>query len=306
MRSSLVFGLSAAISGLLGDCELYARESEPVLILGERGTGKTELASHLHILSGRRGPFAPLSTREVPDGVAHSMLGGHRRGAFTGAVESSDGMIEGANHGTLFIDELADASAQLQAMLLYLLDRQSVRRLGEGKGRSVDVRVIAATNADLERLITLGSFRRDLLDRLDCLVLHVPPLRERKADILPLAQHFLAEFNSRETAITSDAEEKLLDYPWPANVRELSKACRYAAIHSRRAPSIGVEHLSLKIRNHRAVRSEPKDSQRLLALNTVAVCGGNKSEAARRLNVSRPTLYALMRGLDDARESPLV
>lgn len=302
MRPSLLFGSSVAIRDVLLRSELYAKTEEPILLLGEQGTGKTELANHIHTLSGRPGPFVGLSSVEVPDSLAHSVIGGHRRGAFTGAIQATDGVIESAAHGTLFIDELAEASPQFQTMLLHLLDRRAVRRLGEAGDRRFSARVIAATNADLSALIRAKEFRDDLRQRFGYFVLLLPPLRQRRADILPLARHFLAEFNKHETEIAPDAVRKLVLFPWPGNLRDLSNACRYASVHSLHGPRLTAAHLPVEIRDYVPPSTlSGREGKRRLARTVLDECGGNISEAARRLKMSRPTMYSLTK--DDGDES---
>ena len=190
----LVFGDSRATCALLDEARRLARVPDPLLILGEAGTGKTALARYVHELSGRTGPFVSESVAGIPRYLETATLRGHAKGAFTGALTDRIGLLEGANGGTLFLDEIADASRPLQHLLLRTVESATTRRVGEPRERPLDVRIIAATNADLARLAARGRFRRDLLQRFGYFVLRVPKLSERREDILPLAERFISDY----------------------------------------------------------------------------------------------------------------
>jgi DNA-binding NtrC family response regulator len=190
----LLFGRSALIRKVLDDAECFARVGDPILILGEPGTGKTVLARHIHDLSGRPGEFVTESAGNISPGMASAWLQGHRKGAYTSAHADGMGLFEAANRGTFFLDELGSASAELQVILLHLVEGAVVRRVGDVRSRQIDVRVIAATNADLRAEVSRGAFRRDLFDRFGYMVLDMPPLAARRDEISPLAEMFLSEF----------------------------------------------------------------------------------------------------------------
>ncbi len=274
-----------------------ARVRDPVLLLGPRGAGKTQLARRLHEASQRSGPFVRESAANFSDELAFSRLVGHVRGAFTDAREDAMGLIEAANRGTFFLDELAEATPRVQSLLLDVLERGTIRRVGETRDRPVDVRIVAATNADLNGLAGAGRFRADLLDRFGYFVLHVPPLKQRPDEILPLAEAFLLEM-ARELSlrgivtIDDEVQQLFLAAPWPGNVRELRSVCRYALAVA--APSVRIARIHLPA----AFLAAPRGS----AVGAVSrapgsvraalrAAGGNKAEAARQLQVSRTTLY---------------
>jgi NtrC-family two-component system response regulator AlgB len=212
-----------------------AASEAPVLLRGENGTGKTVLAHTLHAQSQRRnGPFVVVNCPTLSEELLTSELFGHAMGAFTGAVRDQPGRVEAAQSGTLFLDEIGEVSASLQAKLLRFLQDKQFERIGESKTRRADVRLIAATNRDLDADVKAGRFREDLLYRLNVLEVLVPPLRERSDDILHLARGFLVFFANalgRQTPeLSHAAEEVLFSYPWPGNVRELRNTMERALI----------------------------------------------------------------------------
>jgi len=206
-----------------------------VLITGENGTGKELLAHHLHLLSERaRSPFVPVNCGAIPRDLLESELFGHRKGAFTGAVTDNAGLFEEARGGTLFLDEVGDLPLGMQVKLLHALDTHQVRAVGDVKSRKVDLRIIAATNRNLEKDVSEGNFRQDLYFRLNVFRICLPPLRERQEDICLLARHFLkdsaARFNRPVRDFTPAALEVLMSHHWAGNVRELSNAIQRAVI----------------------------------------------------------------------------
>jgi len=197
-----------------------------ILITGESGTGKELIARAIHTLSHRAvNPFVPVNCGALPENLFESELFGHERGAFTGAVRTKPGLIEFANHGTFFFDEIGDLSLPLQVKLLRMLENKQIRRVGGQKEHAIDVRIIAATNKDIVTAVHDEKFREDLFYRLNTIQIEIPPLRDRVEDILPLANYFMNELAAKNdkivTHFSSDAEELLKSYSWPGNVREL-------------------------------------------------------------------------------------
>jgi len=278
---------------------------QPVLITGESGTGKELVARALHARSGR-GAFVAVNCGAIPENLLESELFGHERGAFTGADRAKEGLIEAADGGSLFLDEIGELPLALQPKLLHALEHADVRRVGATQPRAVDVRFILATNRDLEAEVESGRFREDLFWRLNVIHLHVPPLRERPADIPLLAEHFL-EAARREAAgagvpeaIAAPAMALLTAYPWPGNVRELRNAIHSAAAMSS-ARELRAEDLPPRIRSGGEAASlvagasqqqlSLHELERLYVLEILRQSGGNKSRAADTLGLDRKTLY---------------
>src|SRR3984885_11128190 len=220
---ALVFA-DPASRHLLSYIEKLAPSEAPVLISGETGTGKELVARHIHQLSGRTGPFLAVNCGAISDHLAESELFGHEAGSFTGAVGRREGWFEAANGGTLFLDEIGDLPLPMQVKLLRVLQEREVVRIGSRKPVAVDVRLVAATNADLDHAASVGRFRSDLLYRLNIAQARVPPLRERPDDVLPLARHFLQKHSRRAgfatPELTPPAVEALLRHTWLGNIRE--------------------------------------------------------------------------------------
>ncbi|WP_437963025.1 sigma-54 dependent transcriptional regulator (plasmid) [Sorangium sp. So ce119] len=206
-----------------------------LLVTGETGTGKELVARHIHALSHRRGrPFVAVNCGAWSESLVESELFGHEKGAFTGATTAKAGWFEAADGGTLFLDEIGDLSLPLQVKLLRVLQEREVVRLGSRQPIPIDVRLIAATNVDLEEAVTARKFREDLFYRLNVATLALPPLRERPGDILPLARYFLDLYAHRlgsgPAALTAEAAARLLEHPWPGNIRELENAMHHALL----------------------------------------------------------------------------
>ncbi len=226
-----------------------ARTDSSVLILGESGVGKELVAERIHLMSERRdGPFVRVNCAALPEGLLESELFGHVKGAFTDAVQARKGRFELADKGTIFLDEIGDLPLKLQAKLLRVLQQRSFERVGSSDSISVNVRIIAATNRDIEALVEAGDFRSDLYYRLNVLPIVVPPLRQRKEDIAALAEFFLKRFsretNKRFEGFDDRAMELMLSYSWPGNVRELENAVERAVVIAKSA-RIGPEDLLL-------------------------------------------------------------
>lgn len=221
---------------LLEYIERIAPSEAPVLIGGETGTGKELVARHIHLLSGRKGPFLAVNCGAISDQLAESELFGHEAGSFTGAVGKREGWFEAANEGTLFLDEIGDLPLPLQVKLLRVLQEKEVVRIGSRKSIPVNVRLVVATNVDLDYAVSAGHFRRDLLYRINIAQVKLPPLRERPGDILPLAEHFLKTYSQRmgyrQPHFSTGAIELLLTYSWPGNIRELENVVHFALLVS--------------------------------------------------------------------------
>ncbi|MDQ8035949.1 MAG: sigma-54 dependent transcriptional regulator [Pedobacter sp.] len=230
---ALVFA-DPASQRLLDYIERLAPSEAPVLIIGETGTGKELVARHIHHLSGRSGPFLAVNCGAISEQLAESELFGHEAGSFTGAVGKREGWFEAANGGTLFLDEIGDLPLPMQVKLLRVLQEREVVRIGSRKSIAVDVRLVAATNVDLDHAVSAGHFRRDLLYRLNIAQARLPPLRERPGDVLPLVEHFLRSYSQRMgnriPVLSSAAEEALLGYAWPGNIRELENVVHFALL----------------------------------------------------------------------------
>ncbi|HOV03146.1 MAG TPA: sigma-54 dependent transcriptional regulator [Kaistiaceae bacterium] len=230
-------GTSPAMLGIYDQITRIAPSKAPVFISGESGTGKEVCAEAVHARSGRaEGPFIALNCGAIPKDLMESEIFGHVRGAFTGASEDRPGAAELADGGTLFLDEIGEMDLALQAKLLRFIQTGTVRRVGATKTQAVDVRIVCATNRDPYREVSTGRFREDLFYRLHVLPIHLPPLRERPGDILPLAARFLADFSEEEgrafTGFEPDAERLLAAWPWPGNVRELQNVIRRVVVLS--------------------------------------------------------------------------
>src|SRR5213592_3428880 len=244
-------GESPAIRAVLERARQIAAldETPPVLLTGETGTGKGLLAHAIHAAGPRATkPFIEVNCTALPATLMEAELFGHERGAFTDAKESKPGLVEAAEGGFLFLDEIGDVDLAVQGKLLRVIEERAVRRVGSVRERKVDVRIMAATNRDLERAVGEERFRKDLYFRLAVIVLHVPPLRERGEDVLLLTERFLRTFNAKYgktvREISAPARDLMRAYPWPGNVRELSHVIERAVLWSR-GPMLEVEHLSL-------------------------------------------------------------
>jgi DNA-binding NtrC family response regulator len=280
-----------------------AQSDATVLIEGESGTGKEQVARAIHSASKRAGgPFVAVDCGAIAEGVLESELFGHARGAFTGAQQSRRGLFEEASHGTLFLDELGDVGPALQARLLRALQEGEVRRVGANEAIAVDVRVLAATNKDLARLVKEGKFREDLYYRINVVTLRLPPLRERREDVPLLAEHFAAKHGRPEgSAITPEARELLLAYDWPGNVRELENVIA-RALALNHAGLVVPEDLPERLRGLPPGIPPPGAGERLTleeverryAAQILAETGGNKTKAADILGIDRKTLYRIL------------
>jgi DNA-binding NtrC family response regulator len=294
--------------------EVLARVSKSpastVLLMGESGTGKEVVAQHLHHLSDRReGSFVAVNCAAIPESLIESELFGHERGAFTDAKAPKRGLFLEADGGTLFLDEIAELPLNLQAKLLRAIQERAIRPVGGQKDVVVDVRIIAATNQDLQQAVRKGRFREDLFYRLCVIPLIIPPLRERKEDIIPLAEHFLkqfsAEFARAPRALHETEKETLLAYAWPGNVRELRNAIERAVLLDSDRIDCGMQPLTSYEPSELSAHPEPARGRLVLELEDASLAAaerelilkvmtqvhGNKNQAASLLGINRTTLY---------------
>lgn len=293
----LLVGESDFIKSTRGYIEQVARASSNVLVTGETGTGKELVAKLIH----RNGPRAEkalvcINCAAIPDTLLESELFGFERGAFTGATTSRDGELAAADGGTAFLDEIGDMSPYAQAKILRAIETHEIHRLGGNKSQHVDFRVVAATNCDLEALSQDGRFRRDLFFRLNVARIHLPPLRERPEDLLPLAHHFRLEFNrtfGRNTVgFTQRSEEAILGYEWPGNVRELRNVVEASFITLE--PQCGWVELPDFFCSAVESKNVPQADESDKIRKALSQSGWNKSKAADILSWSRMTLYRKM------------
>jgi DNA-binding NtrC family response regulator len=295
-------GASPAMARVKDIIGKVAVTDSPVLIEGESGTGKELVAAAIHRLSGRaKGPFIPVNCSAIPPDLLESEFFGHVRGAFSGAVADSLGLFRGAHDGTLFLDEIAELPPALQVKLLRVLQEMQVRPVGSTRAYPVDVRVIAATNRNLEQAMMENSFRQDLFYRLNVIRVTLPPLRERREDIGALVTHFLRRFNRRFhrdiRGITPDALAALTAFDFPGNVRELENLIERAfAMGARDQITLAdLPSLTARVSGMPAfsARTLPTlaDVEKDLILRALALLDNDKEEAARALGISRRTIY---------------
>jgi DNA-binding NtrC family response regulator len=287
---------SRAMHPVLRLMERVGPSDAQVLITGEHGTGKDVVARWLHASSPRASrPLVTVNAGAIAEGVFESELFGHVRGAFTDARTDRVGAFELADTGTLFLDEVGTMPRDQQAKLLRVLQTGEFQRVGMSKTRRVDVRVLSATNLDIRRAVAEGSFREDLLFRLNTVEIHLPPLRERREDIAPLAHHFLerqaARYRKELRGFEPAAMQALLGYPWPGNIRELEHAVERAVLLAS-GTAIAAEDLSLRPPAAAALEEMSlEDAERLLIRKALARYDGNVSQAADALGLSRSALY---------------
>jgi len=309
---------SPAMAKLVDQARRVAKVDSTVLITGESGSGKERIARLLHEESTRSsGPFIAVNCGAIAETLLESELFGHVRGAFTGATTDRLGLFEAANHGTLLLDEIGEVSKAMQVKLLRALQEREIRRLGENKTRKVDVRILAATNCDLAQAVTEGAFRQDLYYRIKVVDLHVPALRERKDDILPLARVLLAEaalrMKRKLPVLGADTADQLLRYGWPGNVRELENAMeRAAALMLPGTGKVELEDLPEEVRQAfpKPVAAQGavqplEEVEKDYILATLAVNGGNQTHTARQLQIGAATLYRKLKsyGMIGVRQS---
>jgi transcriptional regulator with GAF, ATPase, and Fis domain len=305
-------GEAAAMQHVIAQIRKVVDTRVTVLIEGETGTGKELVASALHYWSGRADKlFVAQNCAALPENLLESELFGHKKGAFTGATEDKRGLFDLAHGGTLLLDEVGEMPLTLQAKLLRVLQEGEVRPVGSNVTKRVDVRVVAATNRDLEKEVAEGRFREDLFYRLRVFPIRVPPLRERRDDVPPLANHFLrryaAEFGRAVEGIGQQAMELLCAYEWPGNVRELENEVQRLVIQADDGGFVRPEHLSPKIRKAENVveRVRPtkgtlkemvEEVEKWILLEALREHGGNKSATAKTLGITREGLHKKLKG----------
>ncbi len=302
-----IIGRSPAMVRLLEIVAQVASSEATVMITGESGTGKELVAGAIHFNSPRKqGPFVKINCAALTETLLESELFGHEKGAFTGADRRKEGKFYQAHTGSIFLDEISETSLTMQVKLLRVLQEKEFTRVGGEAVIPVDVRIVAATNKDLSALVAAGHFREDLYYRLNVVGLKLPPLRERREDIPLLAEHFLKHFSEKNrkpiTGITPRAMNRLIRYDWPGNVRELMNAVERGVVLAR-SDYLNEEMFSIVqptapdpfIPDHEsksAVTDLPLEAvEKTTILSTLASAGGNKSETARRLGITRKTLH---------------
>lgn len=305
-------GHSAALRKLMDMLAIVAPSEATVLITGESGVGKELVAKAIHANSHRRnGPYIAINCAAINDTLLESELFGHEKGAFTGAEKQRDGRFAAANKGTIFLDEIGDMPLQMQVKLLRVIQEREIQRVGGDRPLKIDVRIVAATNKDLQKEVESGRFRLDLYYRLNVVSLTLPPLRDRIEDIPLLAMHFLKKFaeknDKKAKGFTPKAMDRLLKYDWPGNIRELENVVErsvvlmmgeYVSIQEfppalskgeNERPAMGNDfaNMTLEEIEHNAI------------INALEITGGNKSEAARRLGITRKTLHSKIQRQDE-------
>jgi len=312
LNSSHRAGIIAQSDGMRAVLDLADRAATSkatVLITGESGTGKEVVARQLHFQSERVGrPFLAVNCKAFAEGVLESELFGHEKGAFTGAHSERMGCFERARGGTLFLDEIGETNGAFQAKLLRVLQESEVLRVGGTSPRKVDVRIVAATNRNLRDQVAKSEFREDLFFRLNVIPIHIPPLRERRDDILPLVHHFLEkqmQVAGKRLSLSSEAQIQILNHSWPGNVRELENSIERAAVLAK-SEAIGPEDLLLEPGLTVGLKEEENGGTLQEAMDQAAearirralqACGNRKAEAAATLGIDRTTLYRFMKKL---------
>ncbi|NIG52200.1 sigma-54 dependent transcriptional regulator [Chitinophaga sp. Cy-1792] len=298
-NNNLLIGKSPAMQEVFDTVERVAGTDANVLILGENGTGKDMLARHIHQLSHRNTkPFVSVDLGAIAESLFESELFGHVKGAFTDAREDRAGRFEEANGGTIFLDEIGNVTIPLQAKLLTVLQNRNVTKVGSNKNINIDVRLICATNRNLPQLAAQHLFRQDLLFRINTIEIHLPPLRERIEDIVPLAEHFLTIYRDKYKRPVNSFSDALINqlqkYEWPGNIRELQHAIERAVILS---PGKTLQPKDVFTKSN-SVTDQPADTgynledmERNVITQAMKKCNGNITEAAKELGLSRAALY---------------
>lgn len=301
-----IVAVSESMRRTLDLARRFARVDSSVLVTGESGVGKERVGRLIHDESERAaGPFVAVNCAAVTESLLESELFGHARGSFTGATQDRPGLFEAANRGTIFLDEIGEIAASMQVKLLRVLQEQEIRRVGENRNRKVNVRVIAATNRDLTQEVAAGRFRDDLYYRLRVVELKIPPLRERRQDILPIARRTLAQVSRKlgrpMQGFTPAAADQLLRYAWPGNVRELQNAIEHAVILAD-GPRVDARDLPEEVRlsvpkpSSADLRLPLDEVERRYILAVLDANEGNRKKTAEQLGIGEATLYRKLRG----------
>lgn len=300
-HSAMYWGSSEPMRYLRILVEKVSATDANILITGENGTGKEMLAGEIHELSNRkREPMITVDMGAITESLFESELFGHTKGSFTDAHSDRRGMFEAANGSTLFLDEIGNLPYRLQAKLLTAIQRRSIVRVGSNEQIPVNIRLICATNRNLREMVEKGEFREDLLYRINTIHLEIPPLRERKEDILPLAEKFIARFGKQydkgEVCLTSEARKRLTQHPWYGNIRELEHAAEKAVIicDAGRIPA-ELFPLPRKTEMPEKAASTLEDMELKMIQKTLENCRGNLSAVAAQLGITRQTLYNKMK-----------
>ncbi|SFN87536.1 DNA-binding transcriptional response regulator, NtrC family, contains REC, AAA-type ATPase, and a Fis-type DNA-binding domains [Chitinophaga sp. YR627] len=293
-----IIGSSEAMQQVLDTAARVAATDANVLILGENGTGKDLLARHIHALSLRnKQPFVSVDLGAISETLFESELFGHVKGAFTDAREDRTGRFEEANGGSIFLDELGNISLPLQAKLLTVLQNRAVTKVGSNKSTSIDVRLITATNRNIQRMAAEYQFRQDLLYRINTIEIQLPPLRERLEDIVPLAEYFLEKYATKYkrtvTALHETLIQQLRQYEWPGNIRELQHAMERAVILSQGKTLMPKDVFVKNPIQEQALNTgyNLEEMERNIITQAMKKCNGNITEAAKELGLSRAALY---------------
>jgi len=297
---SSIIGDSFAISVIINEVRKIADTKSNVLLLGETGTGKELFARVIHHNSSRRDlPFVPINCSAIPENLLETELFGHVRGAFTGAIASKKGILEDAEGGTVFMDEIGDMSLSLQAKLLRVIEDQVIRPVGSNKGTKVDIRFVTATNKDLQAGVKDGSFREDLYYRINVISLRIPPLRERQDDIRSLVRHYLEryalEMGKQVKELAPEAMDLMIQYPWPGNVRELQNVIERALLISE-GPVIKPEHLPGSLRKETTLQYDILEKKLSIESYVKAFIQRyqgelNEQQLAEMLGITRKSLW---------------
>lgn len=307
-----IIGKSAPLMKMMETIEQVAPTRASVLVTGESGTGKELVADAIHSLSNRSGgPFIKVHCAALSENLLESELFGHEKGAFTGAVSQKKGRFELADGGTIFLDEIGEINASTQVKILRVLQERAFERVGGSETINVDVRIIAATNRNLEEEVRAGNFREDLYYRLNVVHIEVPPLRERKEDIGLLIASFLDTFNKEDdkdvTGFSPAARKALMSYSWPGNIRELRNTVESCVVLAR-GKVIDVDDLPPQITEEKSastvdikIGTSLDEAERILIMSTIDYCKGNKTRAAEILKIGRKTLH---RKLEEYSSSP--
>ncbi len=308
LEDELIMTENPVMRGIMKNIEKAAPTDAAILISGESGTGKELVASFIHRKSVRRDrPLVKVNCAAIPDTLLESELFGHERGAFTDAVDEHAGKFELAHGGTIFLDEIADMSVKTQPKILRVLQEKTFERLGGNRIYNTDIRIISATNRDIRDLIERGLFREDLYYRLSVVTIELPPLRERREDLLPLVDHFIDKFNVQYgrsvRGVSEEVKSVFMKHDWPGNIRELKNCVERAVIFSE-GDTIETAHLGSQYRElgvgyaMNTLDNLQESMNRAIISEALKMSGGNREQAAKLLNITRKTLYNRMKKLE--------